>query len=120
MGWRLFGACSGLGAAAAVVWQGGLHGLLGLAAGALCSIFVLWGWMLVSAQMARTAAQKGTKGAWILTILVFLVKAPAYMAVAVLVQRLGGPGPVSFLMGVAWVYSVAVIWAVARAKRPDA
>ncbi len=120
MSWRLFGLCSGLGAAAAVVWQGGAKGLLGMSAGAACSLFVLWGWMLVSGQMARTAERSGGKGAWLLTVLVFLVKAPVYMAVSVLVQRLGGPGPVSFLMGVAWVYSVAVIWAVARANSPDA
>ncbi len=47
-------------------------------------------------------------------VLAFLIKLPLFIAFGVLAQRIGGPAPACFLIGLAMVYSCLVGWALAQ------
>ncbi len=116
LGWA---AWSGSGAVLAAAAVGGVRAGSGFLIGAFAAAFGLAGWVLVAMHLGQRARRR-TAGlpAWAAPTAAFVLKIPFFVAAAVLVHRMGGPGPVAFVLGVAWVYSLAVIWA-ARLGQSD-
>jgi hypothetical protein len=93
----------------------GEQGLKGAALGVFATGFntlALWGIV----RLFGYAYQKGTPprlGASF-AVIAFLIKLPLFIAFGVLAQRIGGPAPACFLLGLAMVYSCLVGWALVQ------
>ncbi|HRI43006.1 MAG TPA: hypothetical protein PLL78_09425 [Fimbriimonadaceae bacterium] len=111
--WR---AHIGLGLLACVVTfaAAGEIGLAGMALGLVgtgFSIVALWWVVRLTGGLAPLGAAPRFGAS--LAILAFLAKLPIFIALGLVAQRLGGPAPGCFLLGLGLVYLALVGWALA-------
>lgn len=84
---------------------------LGLAGTAFC-VIALWGMIKMLGRTYEDVKQ--ARFATGLLVLAFFAKLPVYMALGMLAQRLGGPAPTCFLLGLALVYCALVGWGLSQ------
>lgn len=111
--WR---AHTGLGLLACVLAfaVAGEIGLAGMALGLVgtgFSIVALWWVVRLTGGMAPMGAAPKLGAS--LAVLAFFVKLPIFIALGLVAQRLGGPAPACFLLGLGLVYSALVGWGLA-------
>jgi hypothetical protein len=97
---------------------GGWRGLAGLLAGLLATSASLYGWWPVLGLLERVAVENrspdvqqrtGRMGTTYM-ILIFLAKAPIFIALGLLARWLGGAAITCFLVGIGLVYSALIGW----------
>lgn len=107
--------CAGVAALMASFAFAGTQGLEGMALGISGATFNLWALRaIIGLATANATSELGRRKGTLYIVLAFFIKLPLFIALGVTANRVGGPAPSCFLLGLGLVYFGLVGWSLAR------